>query len=60
MRIPARRTFRKAITAGLFAAAGTLGGLWADGSTNPGEFLIAGGAGLVAGAATYRVENTDA
>lgn len=51
------KLIKKAITGGLFMFAGTLGGLWADGSTNAGELLIAAGAGLVAGAAVYQVKN---
>lgn len=51
------KTIRKATTAAAFMFAGTLGGLWSDGATNPGEILIAAGAGLVAGAATYQVRN---
>lgn len=60
MKIRPTRTWRKAITAGVFGAAGTLGGLWSDGATSPAEFLMAAGAGLIAGAATYRTENADA
>lgn len=51
------KIIKKALTAGVFMFAGTLGGLWSDGSTSAGELLIAAGAGLVAGAATYQVRN---
>lgn len=51
------KTYRKAITAALAVAAGTYGGLLADGATNVPEVLIALGAGLVAGAAVYQVPN---
>lgn len=54
------RTFRKATTAGLSTAAGTFGGLLADGHTNIAEGLIAAGAGLVAFAGTYQIENDPA
>lgn len=48
-------TINKAISAGVFMLAGTLGGLMADGDVTTAEAIIALGAGLVAGAATYRV-----
>lgn len=54
------RTFRKAIAGGITTAAGTYGGLLADGQTSIPEGLIALGAGLVAGATVYGYRNDPA
>lgn len=54
------RTARKALVAGVFMAVGTAGGLMADGVFTLAEGIIALGAGLVAGSATYEVPNDPA
>ena len=54
------RTARKALVAAAFMAAGTAGGLMADGSFTLAESIIALGAGLVAGQATYETPNEPA
>ena len=48
---------RKALVAGGAVTASTLGGLMSDGSVTGAEVCIAVGAGLVAGAAVWRVPN---
>ncbi len=54
------RTFRKAIVAGVLAAVALYGGLLSDGATSIAEGVMALGAGLAAGAATYGAKNEDA
>lgn len=53
-------TIRKAIVSGGFATAAALGAAMLDGNITRPEILVAAGMGLVAGAATYRVPNTEA
>lgn len=50
-------TIRKALTAAGFALIGALGTAMIDGDLTQEEVIIAGGAALLAGAATYRVPN---
>lgn len=54
------KTFRKALTAGAVALAGGLALALGDGNLTLPELLIALGAGLAGGAATYRVPNEPA
>lgn len=48
---------RKAILAAGFAATAALGAAMLDGNITGPECIVAGGMGLVAGAATWRVPN---
>lgn len=50
-------TVRKALAAAAFTAAGTIGGTMLDGQLTLVELVAGVGAGLVAGAATYRIPN---
>lgn len=51
------KQIRKALVAAGFAFAGTLGGLLSDGKVTLPELLLSAGAGLTAGAATWKVSN---
>ena len=51
--------FRKAYTAAAVALVGGLGTSLSDGALTGSEGLIAVGAGLLAGAAVYKVSNDD-
>jgi hypothetical protein len=51
--------FRKAYTAAAVALVGGVGLALSDGSVTGSEVLVALGAGLLAGAAVYKVPNAD-
>ena len=51
------KMIRKALIAGGFATASALGAAMLDGNITAAECIVAGGMGLLAGAATYRVPN---
>lgn len=53
------KKFAKAYTAAGATAAGALGTALLDGALTSGEVLAAIGAGLLAGAAVYKVTNKD-
>jgi hypothetical protein len=55
MTIPPLRTFRKAIAAGLAAAATGIGTSCLDGKVTGPELVVGAGLGLLAGAAVYKV-----
>lgn len=53
------KKFRKAYTAAGAAFATALGTGFLDGSVTGSEFIAAVGAGLLAGAAVYKIKNKD-
>jgi hypothetical protein len=51
------KTIRKALTAGVFAAAAAVGAAMLDGDITTAELVVSGGMGLGALAATYQIKN---